>query len=64
MPELYFKNIHDLVTMAGHGPYVWAAYALTLAGLTLLVLSTRMRKRKILRLVRARMRAELEANAG
>ena len=36
---MYFNNLSDLWTMAGHGPYVWAAYAISfvvLAGLIII----------------------------
>lgn len=26
---MYFDNIQELWSMAGHGPYVWAAYGIT-----------------------------------
>ncbi|WP_281648249.1 heme exporter protein CcmD [Parendozoicomonas sp. Alg238-R29] len=31
---MYFDSIYELLTMGGHGPYVWAAYGI---GLSVLV---------------------------
>ncbi|MFT5575666.1 MAG: heme exporter protein D [Bermanella sp.] len=34
---MYFGNFHELWSMAGHGAYVWAAYAITFVTLTALL---------------------------
>ncbi len=34
---MYFESFHDLWTMAGHGAYVWAAYAITFVTLIALL---------------------------
>ena len=49
---MYFDNLHDLWTMAGHGPYVWAAYtitAVTLAALLWVPISAKKRQFRSLR---------------
>lgn len=34
---MYFNNFHELWSMAGHGPFVWAAYGITFITLALLL---------------------------
>lgn len=49
---MYFNNLHELWAMAGHGPYVWAAYtitAVTLLGLLWLPLQRGQQQRRSLR---------------
>lgn len=51
---MYFANAHELWTMAGHGPYVWSAYAIVLLVVVLQVRAPLMRRRALLRQVRRR----------
>ncbi len=45
---MYFENFHAVLTMDGHGPYVWAAYAITLLVLALLLMAP-VRRARLLR---------------
>lgn len=47
--KFQFESLHDFWVMSGHGPYVWVAYGITLAGLAFLVLFSRQRKKQVLR---------------
>ena len=44
-----FESVGELLAMAGHGPYVWACYAITVAVLILLVVSPVRKKARFLR---------------
>ena len=37
--KFQFESLADFIAMNGHGPFVWAAYAITLAALIFLVVS-------------------------
>lgn len=37
--KFQFESIADFITMSGHGPYVWACYAISLFVITYLLLS-------------------------
>jgi heme exporter protein D len=52
---MYFASLQELWSMAGHGPYVWSAYALVLAVVVLQVRAPLARRRTLLRTVRARL---------
>ena len=54
MPAMYFSNLHQLWTMDGHGPYVWAAYAIVTTVIVLLVGDPLRRRRETLERVRRR----------
>ncbi|WP_096086535.1 heme exporter protein CcmD [Agaribacterium haliotis] len=45
--EFQFASLADFMSMKGHGPYVWAAYALTFAGLAALVVQVRLAKKSL-----------------
>ncbi|WOJ93983.1 heme exporter protein CcmD [Congregibacter variabilis] len=53
---MYFDSVAAALTMDGHGPYVWSAYAITLAVMSLLILSPLIRKRRLLRELRGEHR--------
>lgn len=44
-----FESLSDFWMMSGHGPYVWAAYAITLAGIAILILQARQRRKKVVK---------------
>ena len=46
---MYFDSIEAAITMAGHGSFVWSAYAITLVVLALLLLAPRRRQARYLR---------------
>lgn len=45
--EFQFQSLNDFIQMAGHGPYVWACYLITLVALVYLAIAP-IRKRKSL----------------
>ena len=44
-----FENLSAFIEMAGHGPYVWAAYGVSVAVLIWLLLRPISQKREVLR---------------
>lgn len=44
---MQFESIYDLFNMAGHGPYVWSAYAITGVIILGLCFSPTFRLRKV-----------------
>jgi heme exporter protein D len=62
---VYFANLQELWAMAGHGPYVWSAYALVLLVIVLQVRAPLARRRALLQQVRRRVASEAgNATAG
>ncbi|HKK22610.1 MAG TPA: heme exporter protein CcmD [Pseudohaliea sp.] len=59
---MYFDSFGAVLAMDGHGPYVWAAYAITLLVLALVLSAPGRRRRRLLRQVRGELRRE--ANQG
>lgn len=53
---MYFDSLGEALAMAGHGPYVWSAYALTAAVLVALVWAPVARARALRRGIRAELR--------
>lgn len=51
---MYFDSLGELWSMAGHGPYVWTAYAIVLLVIVALVRDPIARRRKLLERVRRR----------
>lgn len=45
MMKFQFESIADFIAMNGHGPYVWAAYAITFAVLIFLLVSPVLQKK-------------------
>jgi len=43
--KFQFESITDFITMHGHGPYVWASYAITFAALIFLLISPLLQKK-------------------
>jgi heme exporter protein D len=43
--KFQFDSLADFIAMNGHGPFVWAAYAITLAALIFLVVSPVLQKK-------------------
>ena len=46
---MYFNNLEQLMLMGGHGPYVWSAFAVTIAALVWLVLAPIINHRALLK---------------
>lgn len=55
---MYFSSFTELFSMAGHGPYVWAAYAITFVVLSLLVISPLKNQAQAKQDIRMRIRRE------
>lgn len=51
---MYFDSFGDLWSMAGHGPYVWSAYAIVALVIVVLVREPLLRRRRLLERVRRR----------
>ncbi len=46
---MYFQDMDSLVHMDGHGAFVWAAYAIAVAVIALMVAAPARRRRRLLR---------------
>ncbi|WP_439106758.1 heme exporter protein CcmD [Congregibacter sp.] len=60
---MYFESLAAALAMDGHGPYVWAAYGLTLTVIAVLVASPLIRKRRLLRELRGEYRRSQQSEA-
>ena len=49
---MYFNNLAELWAMAGHGPYVWSAYAISFVVLAAMVILPAKRYRQQLAQIR------------
>ena len=47
-----FESLSDLWSMSGHGPYVWAAYGITFAGLAILIYQARLRRKHVVKRIK------------
>ena len=59
-----FENFEAFISMGGHGPYVWAAYGLSLAIMAWLALAPLRRQRALLADMRQSMRAQRQRGEG
>lgn len=57
---MYFDSLHALLTMDGHGFYVWTAYLVTLVVVALTLISPLRRRKRFLQ----QLAAELKRNQG
>jgi heme exporter protein D len=46
---MYFDSFEAALTMAGHGAFVWSAYAITMVVLAIILLAPRRRRIRYLR---------------
>ena len=53
---MYFESLAAALVMDGHGAYVWSAYGITLAVISLLIVLPMFRKRRLLRELRGEYR--------
>ncbi len=53
-----FENFDAFIAMGGHGPYVWAAYGLSLAIMAWLAIAPLRRQRALLADLRQRIQAQ------
>lgn len=44
-----FESLHDFLLMNGHGPYVWACFAITFGLMLYLVLAPEIRTRQFIK---------------
>ncbi len=61
---MYFESLTDALSMSGHGPYVWSAYAITLVIVVGLMLSPWRRARTLRQRILAEQRRQAAANMG
>lgn len=47
--KFQFDSIADFITMNGHGPFVWASYAITFAVLIYLLVSPLLQKKTFIK---------------
>ena len=59
-----FENFDAFLSMGGHGPYVWAAYGLSLTIMAWLALAPLRRQRVLLAALRQRIQAQGERTQG
>lgn len=59
-----FEDFEAFISMDGHGPYVWAAYGLSLAIMAWLALAPLRRQRTLLADMRQRMQAQRQRGEG
>jgi len=55
---MVFGSLDELIAMGGHGPYVWAAYLVTLAAITALCIAPLLAQRRQLREIARRARRD------
>lgn len=60
---MYFQTVDAAFAMAGHGPYVWGAYGLTLLVLTLMIVVPIRRAAVMRRAIKAELRRRRAAQA-
>jgi heme exporter protein D len=53
---MYFDSLHALLTMDGHGAYVWTAYLVTLVVIAAVLLAPLRRRQRCLRGLAAELR--------
>ena len=59
-----FDSIDAFIAMGGHGPYVWAAYSLSLAIMAWLAIVPLRRQRALLSELRQRLQAQRQRGEG
>lgn len=53
-----FDSLADFFVMGGYGFYVWLAYGISFLGLTVLIINTLVKRKKILKTVEQRIARE------
>jgi heme exporter protein D len=46
--KFQFESVADFMSMSGHGPYVWACYAIAAACLTYLLVAPMLRRQSLM----------------
>jgi heme exporter protein D len=57
---MYFEDLHGLVTMEGHGVYVWTAYLVTIVVIAAALIGPLLRRKRLLK----QLAAELKRTQG
>ncbi len=60
---MYFESFDAFIAMGGHGPYIWAAYGITLVVMAGLVWAPLSRRQRFLTEQRQRARREQRQSA-
>ncbi len=55
---MYFDSFNELIDMGGHGPYVWACYAIALTILVFNIVSPLMAKKQFMSELSRRLKRE------
>ncbi|WP_445778444.1 heme exporter protein CcmD [Shewanella sp.] len=55
---MQFESINDFLNMGGYAFYVWLAYGVTFTSLTMLIILSASRKRKVLTEIASKMARE------
>jgi heme exporter protein D len=53
---MYFDSLHAMLTMDGHGGYVWSAYLVSIAVIAAILLVPRYRRKRLLQQLAAELR--------
>lgn len=61
--KFQFESIADFIAMNGHGPFVWAAYAITFAVLIFLLVSPLLQKKAFIKQLQKTQKLEKLAQA-
>lgn len=61
---MYFDSLQAVWGMEGHGPFVWAAYAITLAVLALMLAAPLLRARRLRRELAGQFRRNARGGVG
>lgn len=61
--KFQFESMTDFIAMNGHGPYVWASYAITFAVLIFLLLGPVIQKRALVKQLQKTQKLEELAQA-
>lgn len=59
-----FESLYDFLQMNGHGPYVWACYAIVVLVMIYLVAAPSWRKKRFLQRERARLKRLAQGQGG
>jgi heme exporter protein D len=49
LTRFQFDSLQDMLSMSGHGPYVWACYGITLAAVLWLLINPLVQQRRFIR---------------
>ena len=61
---MYFDSVSAALAMDGHGVFVWAAYAIAVAAISLILISPKRKERKILRQLAGEIRRQQASAKG